>query len=515
MSPDPLNRPQAPSRLLVDAPCGKLRGLATGGVCAFKGIPYAEPPLGPLRWAPPRRYEPWAGVRDAIASGPCAPQNPSLVDQIVPGQIGAQSEDCLVLDIWTPNLEGRAPVMVWIHGGAFMIGAGSCPVYDASWLAAHGDVVAVAINYRLGSLGFVNLRDATDGAVAATGCEGLMDQIAALQWVRDNIASFGGDPANVTVFGESAGALSIGCLLAMPRARSLFHKAILQSGAAHVGYTREQSARVGRALMELLDIAPDRAARLNALPLDAIIGAQRQLVLETREQGDPRKLGLMPYGPVLDGDWLPERPIAAMRAGAGSDVPIMVGTMRDEYRFFTLGDARLRSLDAAGLQALVCAACGADHAPALLRAYAEGTPFDRFNAIVGDRLFGIPALLLAQARTAAASHVFRVDHASPLFGGAFGACHFVDVGLVFGTHDGAPFFGSGEQALQTSAQMMRAWTSFARSGKPTIGTEPDWPAYAAARSTMIFGGRAARVEHDPHAARYEAWRDLGDALGFA
>ena len=499
----------------VEAPCGRLLGLHTGAVNVFRGIPYAQPPVGPLRWAPPERLAPWAGVRDALTAGACAPQNPSLIDRLLPGQIGRQAEDCLCLDLWAPCGPGRRPVMVWILGGAFMIGAGNSPVYDGSRLAARGDVVVVAINYRLGSLGFLNLRDATDGAVAATGNEGLMDQIAALEWVRDNIASFGGDPGNVTVFGESAGALSIGCLLAMPRARGLFHKAILQSGAAHVGYPREKSARVGRAMLDIMGIAPDRAAQVAESPVEAIMAAQLQLMAENREQGDPRKLGTMPYGPVLDDGWLPERPIEAIRAGAGSNVATMVGTMRDEYRLFSVGDARLRALDEAALQAVVHATCGAASAQALLQAYADGSPFDRVSAVMGERLFGLPALLLAQARAdSAPAYVFRIDHVSPLLDGIFGACHFLDAGLVFGTHDQAPFFGPGPDADKVSADLMTAWTRFARSGDPSIDTAAPWPTYGEARATMVFGGGPTRVLHLAEAARYTAWQGLGDALGF-
>lgn len=492
----------------LEASCGRLRGRVRDGLHVFRGIPYAQPPVGALRWAPPRPPAPWAGVREASAPGACAPQGPSLIDRILPDQIGPQSEDCLFLDIWTPSPAGRRPVMVWIHGGAFMIGAGNSPLYDGARLAEQGDVVVVSINYRIGSLGFINLRDATDGTVSATGSEGLMDQIAALQWAREHIASFGGDPARVTVFGESAGALSIGCLLAMPRAQGLFHRAILQSGAAHVGYSREKSARVGRALLDILGIAPAQAAQLRELPAEAILRAQATLVAESREQGDPRRLGVMPYGPVIDGEWLTDLPIASVRA-RGS-VPLIVGAMRDEYRFFAAGDARLRALDAAGLQALVHAACGAEAGDALLQAYAEGSPYERFCAVVGDRLFGVPARLLAQAGSqagAAPCCVYRVDHASPLLDGAFGACHFIDAGLVFGTHADSPFFGPGPQADRISAEMVQAWTGFAHGRMP-------WAAYGNAGQTMLFGPTASCVVEDPEAARHAAWQALGDHVGF-
>jgi para-nitrobenzyl esterase len=214
---------------------GKIEGGHEDGLFIFRGVPYAAPPLGELRWLPPQPVKPWEGVRQAKTVGAMAPQNPLLETGIDALKIeGPQDEDCLSLNIFTPGLDNaRRPVMVWIHGGAFIIGAGSQSIFMEGTLAKRGDVVFVSINYRLGALGFINLKEATGGKIPATGNEGLLDQVAALEWVHDNIASFGGDPDNVTLFGESAGAMSIGCLMAMPSARGKFQKAILESGAAN------------------------------------------------------------------------------------------------------------------------------------------------------------------------------------------------------------------------------------------------------------------------------------------
>src|SRR6185312_11829403 len=224
----------------VETRFGKLKGFSKDGILRFNGIPYAKPPVGALRWQPAQAPEAWAGLREASRFGHIAPQVTNAAEALLGGTPGEQSEDCLYLNVWTPSLEGKRPVMVWIHGGSFITGAGSLGTYNGKLLAARGDLVIVTINYRLGALGFLNLRDASDGKLAGSGTEGLGDQVMALKWARDNIQAFGGDPGNVTVFGESAGAMSIGALLAMSEARGLFHRAILQSGGAHIGHARER-----------------------------------------------------------------------------------------------------------------------------------------------------------------------------------------------------------------------------------------------------------------------------------
>ena len=253
---------------------GRLRGTRAGGITRFAGVPFAKPPVGARRWRMPEAPELWAGVRDATRFGTVCPQAPTQLETLMGMRMGEQGEDCLYLNVWTPGCDGaRRPVMVWIHGGAFMIGAGSQSIYSGETLAAR-DAVIVTINYRLGAFGFVDLFDASGGALPATGAEGLADQILALHWVKQNIAEFGGDPENITVFGESAGGMSVGALLAAPAARGLFHKAIAQSGAAHIGYDRERATRVGHAVLEEFGLTERDAEKALDIPYGAIVRAQ-------------------------------------------------------------------------------------------------------------------------------------------------------------------------------------------------------------------------------------------------
>ncbi|MGH8674856.1 MAG: carboxylesterase/lipase family protein, partial [Burkholderiales bacterium] len=263
---------------LVATKYGELLGERGRGVLVFRGIPYARPPVGALRYRPPQRLDPWTGVRDARAFGPAAPQYAGALASALRFLVGRTSEDCLYLNVWTPAADsGRRPVLVWIHGGAFIIGAGSQSLYDGSVLARRGDVVVVTINYRLGALGFLRLRELSEGRIPATGNEGLLDQIAALEWVRDEIAAFGGDPGNVTIFGESAGAMSCATLLGSPRAQGLFHRTILQSGSANNLSSREAATQVAEALLREIDLTPKEAGLLGSVPPEQIVRGQQRL----------------------------------------------------------------------------------------------------------------------------------------------------------------------------------------------------------------------------------------------
>ena len=489
----------------VETRCGRVSGFSKDGVLRFNGIPFAKPPVGSMRWRLPEAPDPWTGTRDCARFGFIAPQVNSAAEGLLGGTAGQKSEDCLYLNVWTPACDqARRPVMVWIHGGAFVTGAGSVGTYNGKYLSLLGDVVVVTINYRLGAFGFLNLSDATDGKLPGAGVEGLADQVAALKWVKENIERFGGDPANITIFGESAGGMSVGALLASPGATGLFNKAIPQSGAADIGHAREHSARIARLVLAKLDVSPTNAGKLLEAPWEVILDAQKEVLAE------PRETGGLPFGPTIDGAILPERAIRAVRKGSAKGVSLMTGTTREEWKLFTAASPKLRMMDDARLKRMTTRLVGAEHVDALLSAYTVGSPFDRWNAVMTDHSFIMPAGRLAEAQSAyAPSYVYRFDWRSKLLGGLLGSCHALELGFVFGTYReklAAAFFGSGEKADNLSAAMMESWIAFARSGDPSSARSGDWPVYdTATRAVMIYGDDAPHVLNMPDEKRRQAW----------
>lgn len=500
---------------------GAISGTLDDGLAVFRGIPYAAPPIGANRWLAPQPHPGWDGVLEASAFGAEAPQNPSALDSMMgaTGEPPARDEDCLFLNIWTPGTDdARRPVLFWIHGGGFTIGSGSSAVYDGQYLAREGDVVVVTINYRMGALGFMNLAALTDGRIPATGNEGLLDQIAALEWVRDNIAAFGGDPGNVTIFGESAGGMSCGALLAMPRAQGLFHKAIPQSGACHTAISMDQARSVAETTLELLGVGTDAEA-LMALPEAALTAVQQKVSEVAAERGLPG----MSFQPVIDGTELPNLPIECVREGSAAGVAIMAGSTADEWKLFA-GIGQADPVDEAALAAQGetlfeggAGAAGVAAYKAQLEARGVGSSAgDIMAAMATDRVFRLPWTLLLAAQVNHDSRVYgyRFDFPAALMGGALGACHAVELGFVFGTHDkdgAANFFGAGEAAEQVSAVTRAAWLNFARTGHPAGGLVPEWPAYGVDnRATMVIN-TATAVEISPDEDTRALWRE--DALG--
>jgi para-nitrobenzyl esterase len=508
------NNSSSAETAVIEIPQGRLLGLRRAGIRVFCGIPYAKPPHGMLRWQMPEPADCWAGLRDATRFAPVCPQAPTPFDSLLGGALGRQSEDCLSLNVWTPDGgSGSRPVMVWIHGGAFVIGAGSQAIYDGFHLAAHG-VVVVTINYRLGVFGFLNLADATDGRVPGTGAEGLADQLLAIAWVRDNIAAFGGDPRNVTVFGESAGAMSIAALLASPRGRGLFDKAVAQSGSAHIGLVREHSARIARAVLGALEISQNDAARASEVPAAELVKAQIAVLASAHDGKDVQKFGRLPFQPTIDGHVLCSRAIDAIRKGSSRDVALLAGTTREEWKLFTAADPRVRLMSMARFETRLARAAG-DATPLFLKAYSAGSPFERFNAFMTDRIFAVPTARLLQAQqNFAPAFAYRFDWRSPLTGGIFGSCHALELGFVFGTHNKGPasiFFGAGRAADTLAQAMMECWTAFAHAGDPSTAATGTWPRFErTGGATMIFGDGAPHFVRSPEVERMAAWDFIPD-----
>jgi len=500
---------------------GKLEGDEQGGLFAFKGIPFAAPPVGERRWLPPGKPASWTGTRDARRFGAVAPQNQLMLSALSAMTVeGEQSEDCLTLNVWTPALDGkRRPVMVWIHGGAFTIGSGSQSLYDGSNLARRGDVVLVTVNYRLGPLGYLRLADVTNGKIPSTGSEGMLDQVAALEWVRDNIAEFGGDPGNVTIFGESAGGMSVGTLLAMPAARGLFHKAIPQSGACHTGSPAARSNRVAEMVLSKLKVQTSDIGGIRALtPAQLLSG----ILLD---DGRPNPELVMAYQPTIDGTRVPRVAIEMVADGSASGVAVMVGSTLEEQKLFSFMDPGLPSLDRAGLAARVSRRLEAKAADALIDSYdkARGkrgetvTPPELFSAIETDRVFRIPGVRLAQVqrRHDARVYSYLFTWPSPAMGGVLGSCHALELGFVFGTNHMpgmAGFAGTGPAAEKLATQMQDAWLAFARSGDPSNASTGEWKPYdEARRSTMVFGANT-KLENAPRDEERRAWDTVDDKI---
>jgi para-nitrobenzyl esterase len=496
---------------IADTRYGKVEGATKGDVLVFRGIPYARPPAGDLRYRAPQPPVPWADVRNATRYGPMAHQNPSPLEQALAGGRLDTADECLTANVWTPGLDGSRPVMVWIHGGAFVGGSGSTPWYRAASLAHKADVVVVTFNYRLGSLGFLHLEDVAGPDFAGTGNLGILDQVAALQWVRDNVEGFGGDPANITVFGESAGGMSIGTLLGLPAGRDLFGRAILQSGAAHHVLDREEANRITHHFLEEMGMEPARAAELRQAPVERMLAAQLKVSERTRS--------VLAFCPVVDGHVLPEPPIDAIARGDAAAIPVVAGTTLDEMRLFSVMDPRLQNLSGERLETLVGRSTGSpDRARGLIAAYAGNrpgaSPSDLWNAIETDRVFRVPAVRVAERQAAhqPSTFMYLFTWPSSAFDGRLGACHALDIPFVFDALK-APgvdmFLGEvDDAALELSVAMQEAWTSFARTGKPVSSHLPDWPAYDPDRRATMLLGEGSAVDDDPYGDERRLWDDL-------
>ncbi|MEV7543204.1 MULTISPECIES: carboxylesterase family protein [unclassified Streptomyces] len=451
------------------------------GTAVFRGVPYAAPPTGALRFAAPRPPAAWDGVRDAGAFGPTAPKVPYppvfaalLSDPEIPG------EDCLNLNVWTPDPApgARLPVMVWIHGGAHTRGSSAVPVYDGSAFARDG-VVLVSVNFRLGVLGYGLFPDAPAN-------RGLLDQIAALEWVRDNIAAFGGDPGRVTVFGESAGAISTGALLAAPRAAGLFARAVLQSGAPEA-LPREQVRTMVRRMAARLRV-PATARAFEAVPLPALLAAQ-----DAAMRRSSPVLGGPAFGLVTDPATLPADPL---EAAAASEVPLLMGWTAQEHRLWLAPTGGMRLLDRLGPLAVAYGRLrgGKDRAAvrALRAALPEASPADLAGELVTDRLLRDPLRRIAGARRAAPSHLYEFRWPSGLPG--LGACHALELGFVFDTLDRPESsWLAGPDAPQALADEMHgAWVRYA------VGGDPGWEPWNGSGPPKVFDGP------EPEAVRAEA-----------
>ena len=512
---------------LVRTVHGELRGRTAAGVHAFLGIPFAAPPFGANRLRPPRPVAPWSGIREATRLGPEPPQvKPpaaggaegaaedweEVASAFAAVERAAPSEDCLNLNIWTPETgAARLPVMVWIQGGMFELS--STAAYDGSRFARDG-VVCVVINWRPGAEGFLYLGDGIANL-------GLLDQLAALQWVQENIAAFGGDPGNVTVFGESAGAMSIGMLLAMPRADGLFRRAILQSGAAHQVTPAADALRIAGYLAGKLGVPVTREAIADA-GVERLLAVQTELKGELMADPDPDRWGTavaasgMPWQPVLDGHVLPGVPIERIAAGSAAQVDVVVGTNTEDWRLWLVASGAIAGITEGiltgpvrtyGHQALAMYGVTAgDALHAYRQRYPEAGPGDLLAAVQTDWWMRIPAIRLAEAHAVAnadsRTYMYEFAWSSP----GLGAVHALEIPFVFDTATtDVPLFGPmlGEDPPQELARTMHAaWVAFAGTG------DPGWPRYDLGRRATMRFDTVSRVVEDPRSWERGLWTGI-------
>lgn len=499
---------------------GAIRGQIEDGVHVFRGVPFAQPPVGELRWRRPQPVEPWDGVREAIEFGPISIQPSRPAAGPFAGIMGhsqeRMSEDCLYLNVWTPRLDdGRRPVMVWIHGGGLFSGSGSSPAYDGAPLASRGDVVIVTINYRLGALGYLPDPVLADGD-EAEGNFGFHDMLSALRWVHDEIAAFGGDPSNVTIFGESAGGIAVAILLASPLAEGLVHHAIIQSGAADRLHSRESVEEMLPCYYRELGLDRPTADELRRLPVDDLLHAQ--VALAGADPAVNPAAGLHGiFNAVIEDEFLDALPIDAVRNGRSADVDLLAGTMRNEFTLLAAMSGIDDVNEERALELLAPLVGGTERAGECFETYRtlriqRGEPTDPlavYNAVMTDRQYrgSTRRLLDTHAAAPAGTYSYLVEQQSPMFEGRLGAPHALDVPLIWGTNDlMRDFVGDDPQVDQLSSFMMDAWTNFARTGNPTTNALPGWPQYRADRPyTMVFGPdvRTVTAERDEELA---LWR---------
>jgi para-nitrobenzyl esterase len=507
---------------VVETQLGTVRGVAADAVYAFKGIHYGASTEGPMRFLPPRPPKAWTGVYEASQYGPLAPQELSsansgseirraMGDIFGPGTI---SEDCLVLNVWTPGLNsGRRPVMVWLHGGGFTGGSDGAPTYDGANLARKQDVVVVGINHRLNVFGYLYLGELGGEKYADSGNVGMLDIVLALEWVRDNIAHFGGDPGNVTIFGESGGGGKVSTLMAMPPARGLFHKAIVESGSMLRATSREDADAGAKKFLANVNVTPDHVDDLTKIPMDQMLAALHSMA-------GPNAVR---WGPVVDGRSLPRHPFDPTAPAQSSSVPMLIGTNGTESTLLLgLSDPGLFSLTDADMRTKLKAylrLSDDETLNSLIATYQKSrpnaTPSDIYFAITTDRMMRMNAITQAERKVLqrqAPVYMYIFAWQTPVLDGKLRSPHGIELAFVFDNTDKTTGLnGIGPDVGRLASQVSGAWAAFARTGNPNHLGLPDWPAYTTSeRATMIFNDEC-KVANDPGKAERLAMNALPSA----
>ena len=504
--------------VVADTSYGRIRGTETRGIKVFKGVPYGASTAGRNRFMPPAAPAKWAGVRDALAYGASAPQTEpgsrraASAIAVAAAGLPPEGEDCLVLNVWTPAVKDnrKRPVMVWCHGGGFATGSGSSPVTEGANLARRGDVVVVTLNHRLNVLGFSNLASVAGAEFTSSGDVGMLDIVRALEWVRDNIAEFGGDPGTVMVFGQSGGGRKVSTLLAMPSARGLFHRAVIESGATLQLVEPEAGARVARELLSTLGIAAGQGRGLQEVPLDTLMAAYftvvRKMNVDQMTQG---------FSPAMDGRIVAQHPFHPAASQVSAGVPVMLGSTRTELT--SSAAAEDFSMSDATMRARVRTLLGA-HADRALDVYARAnpgaSPADLYFLIASDHRYSGPVMKIAERRAALGAgpvYLYYFRWETPVDGGRLKSPHTIEIPFAFDNIQAASrLTGGGAEAQALADRVSDAWIAFARTGNPNTPKLPQWPAFTAAdRPTMVIDTHS-RVERDPiKEQRLAMWEALG------
>jgi para-nitrobenzyl esterase len=496
------------SNVVVDTTAGKIRGMIVNGIRTFKGVPYGASTEGANRFMPPRKAAAWTGVRDALSLGPSSPQLPGFktpeIQMMQNLASNPSSEDCLMLNVWTPGTDNaKRPVMFWLHGGGFQFGSGGQPFYDGANLARRGDVVTVTINHRLGCLGYLHLGDLGGPAFAKSGNVGVLDAVAALEWVRDNIEKFGGDPKNVMIFGESGGGSKVSTLLGMPAAKGLFHRAAIESGPGLTALPRETATKTATAFLNLLGLDKTKLDQLQKRSVEELIEAQSMV------RGG--------FSPVHDGDVIPENMFDPVATPISADVPLLIGSNKDEGTFLLQSDADLFTFDEAGLKARVKNSVGgsdeaAERILSIYRtAYPHAKPTDYWVQIYTDRSMRMRSIALAERKAAqkkAPVYMYFFAWNTVGFGGKYKALHMAEIPFVFDNIWAAEAMTHGlPEAKALAAKISSAWIAFARTGDPAAKGLPEWPTYSADRRATMILDNDPRVENDPSHELRLFWLD--------
>ena len=497
----------------VETSAGKVRALSHDGVQAFRGIPYGASTAGSARFLPAGKPKPWTGVRDAFELGLRCPQaSPGLIPEFASlDRAEPAGEDCLVLNVWTPSADAsrKRPVMVWLHGGGYSTGSAGFTIYDGANLAHKQDVVLVGVNHRLNVFGFLYFAEIGGEKYAQASNVGILDVVSALEWVRDNISAFGGDPGNVTIFGQSGGGGKVSTLLAMPSAKGLFHRAIIESGATVKGVPRGDASESAGQFLAKLGLKPNQIDQAQKLPAE-------QLVAAMGAGGPAGNLNLR-LSPTTDGRTLPADPFYPKASALSSNVPVIVSTVETEVAFFagqTLDPIDDATLHQKVMQTLPKAS--AAQVDQVIAAYRAGRPkvpnTDLYLTLASDATFRQGPVTEAVRKASDGSAPVYMSYFtwhSPVRDGKLRSFHTLEIPFIFENVDvGKSVTGSGQDRYALADRMSGAWAAFARTGNPNHPGIPHWPAFKAEeRATMIFNDEC-KVVNDPHGTE----RRMVDAL---